>query len=183
MNDKQQMFESARKFAAQFSGFMAACEELGKVGSLDQAADEATKRLAEINAEIEAANAIASIAKAKQDSENAASLAKAQAEADGIVAAGKRYYSEQVAAGDDARAKASKSAEKIVADATAEAEQLAVTTQANLLGSRKELAELTAKIADNTGALAKLTEATRSRQSVHDELTRSLAAIGERVKL
>lgn len=48
MNDSQLVMEHARKFAAQFSGFLKACEIIGNAGALEQLADEAQKRYDDI---------------------------------------------------------------------------------------------------------------------------------------
>ncbi len=168
MNDKQQIRADARKFGAQFGGFMKLAELMGQAGDAEQFAQEAQQRLDKIKAEeaailnqrgddrIKMESEIADLRKAAQaeiaqkTQDAGALLVDAKARAESIVAA------------------AQESAAAMLSSATAEAQGIVhavdvqraklETLSADIATKQSELSDLSATVTEKTAQLASITQ-------------------------
>lgn len=168
MNDSQLVMEHARKFAAQFSGFLKACEIIGNAGALEQLADEAQRRYDDLAAKVDelagkhrAADEKLVSAAATLDEANArAALIKkiAAAEADEVRARATAHIENAKVLSDGERktteAQAAAAARQIIADTHASLED--VTSQ--VAAQREALAALDNAVATRTASLEQLNQ-------------------------
>ena len=127
-SDDDAVFESAKRFAVQFSGFVKAAELWESVSSVKKARDEAQSRLDNISKEVQRIEATANDKAAKILQQAAAELRDAQAKADAIIAKTKAYaetYTRQ------AQADAAKSKDDAATYSAAAAEARATLDELN----------------------------------------------------
>lgn len=110
MSDLAQIEADARKFAAQYSGFMKACEALGRIASLEQATAEAERRHDAAVAEDEAY-------RKKRDEEIEAKHRELSAEHAGVLVAMRKQV-------DGELAEARERAQRVIEQANTHAENL-----------------------------------------------------------
>ena len=176
--DMQRIFEDARKFSAQYAGFIKAAEVMGSLGSIEQAVAEAQQRLkAARDAEEKAAHDSMAAGAARQlyhDGE----MKRFEAEL-----AAKRREAEQMGAAARAEERsiidnAHRAAENIKMDVN----QSVMAVAADVQSHRNKLQETEADIADRQIELVELDRQAQQKraklQEIADEHARFLAKIG-----
>lgn len=173
MNDSQLVMEHARKFAAQFSGFLKACEIIGSTGALEQLADEAQKRYDDLAAKADELGAKHRAADEKVVAANAA-LEQANAQAALI----KKIAGDE---SDEIRANAAsfmRDARAVIgqerADALSAANALAVKIAADTQAS---LEDVTSQVAAQRETLAALDSVVASRTASLEQLKQERSAL------
>jgi hypothetical protein len=163
---KQQIFDDARKFAAQFGGFLLAAEELAKLGNIEDAIARAKSALKQAQDELDAhadnrarltteAEAHATAKRAEGD----AHLEAKKSEAAGIVSGAK-------VEADRIKAAARRDAETITAEAVAAVEG----HQAKAATLTQAIADLTQEHASATAALAEVGGKIADTKAEHQRL-------------
>lgn len=178
MNDSQLVMEHARKFAAQFQGFLKACEIIGNTGALEQLADEAQKRYDDIAGKADELAARHSAADEKfalatgaldQASMQAALIKKIASDES------KEIRAEAMSFMQDARTVIVRERDDAMSAARASAVKLIADTQASL-------ADVKAEVAAQQEALAALNSAIVSRTAVLDGLKQEQSALLQRLR-
>lgn len=178
MTDEQLVAEHARKFAAQFEGFLKACEIIGRGGALGQLADEAQKRYDELAAkadELAAKHAAADerLAAAKIAVDQAQSQAGIiKAAADGEAGAARK---EAMSVLEDARTIIAQERAAALESANASAVRLIADTHASL-------EDVTAQVAARREALDALNNAVVSQAASLERLKQERSALLQRLQ-
>lgn len=172
MNDEQLVTEHAQKFAAQFSGFLKACEIIGRGGALGQLADEAQKRYDDIAAK---ADELAAKHRAADEKLSAASAALEQAivQAELIKKAAAGEFdgarAQAVSILNDARGAIAQEREAVLKDAQASGARLIADTHASLEDMTAQVAAKKAELSDAAAALVRVKTDIAEAQARWDE--------------
>lgn len=145
-NAAKEYIVAARKFAAQFKGFLSIADELEKLESFELAAQEAQNRLAKLREEEDAVKQRAASIVAKADQEARQIIAEARDQAMAY------HESHRVAA------------QRKIDDATAQAADIISRAQA-----------VEAEHADKKAELASLDETIAGRRAEHDQIRGNIA--------
>jgi hypothetical protein len=169
--EKMQAFQSAQKFGKQYPGLLEALQEWAAIGSIDQAADEARRRLEALRAE---ERAVKDALEAK--------AADVDTRARKLIEDGERESSHKraVAAAlvDEARLEARCIVEAARAKAATiieETEGRAADHEQQLAAAKLDLAATTARIDAKAGELASLSAAVEEKQAQHDRFAGLIA--------
>jgi len=168
-NAKLQVFDDFKKFATMFRGFHDIAEELGKIGSLEQAGDEAKARLDKLRGE--EANWHSAADKIVADAKSEADKIKRAADGEAINTRSAAQHTL-----DDAR----REAERIVAEGKAKDSKTHLEALGLLEGVKSQhaaaLKQLEAVNADHAGKIKELNELQSAVADAKAEHERVIAA-------
>ena len=156
MSDETEMLASAKKFAAQFKGFMTAIEYIGGIGSIENAITEAKRKLAAVKAEE------AGIVDARAAAQEAAmrQLDEARNAAGREITAMRAQKEELAAAADRERVRL--------------AEQSAASAAAIVADAQRQASETIAAVKPTQIELDRLRDMVRTHKESHEKLTKEV---------
>lgn len=174
MNDKIAAWEGARKFAAQFQGMLKGMEQLGQIGSIEQAGNEAATRLQALQEQHDAL-----LNQIEDDKKAAANhLNKKRAEAEAIIDAAKkeadRIKSDAAAEATDWRAKTADEVKETRKSAQMHSEQAQLNAARLMKETDESLAEKRQTIIAHQQRIAELEPEIRSKQARLNEINQHL---------
>lgn len=173
MNDEQIAAEGAKRFAAQFLGFIKAAELLGEVGSIKQAGDEAQTRLDALKTQ-EADTA----AKIEADKVAAAEhLKSVNAEIESNKDAAANHIANRTAEAETIVSAAQTKAQQTMAEAQASAGRIVDDANQAVASVKNRLGELSNMINDRTNEIAALDVTIVTRQQTLDGINAQIAAL------
>jgi chromosome segregation ATPase len=177
MSDEEEVLQSARKFASQFSGFMKAAEIIGRTATLGAAADEVQARLDALKGkEAELLGKHADATRIKAEAESVLKAAEGQAKAKLAAAEASAAQIRQDAADHAAelRDQAARAKSDIIAQGHAAADRLRAETETALAGLRGQVAE-------HSDRLGNLKTDVADKLSQRDQINAALAALKAKI--
>jgi hypothetical protein len=175
--EKMQAFQSAQKFGRQYPGLLEALQDWAAIGSLDQAAEEATIRLDKLHAEEQALKIALEARAAEADSSAKKLVAEAKADLANKRAIGAALVDEAKSESrrivDAARVKAT----QLVKDA----ENQTAEHHSQLATAKVDLAAILSRIEAKSNELASISAAVDEKCAQHEHFSHLIAELKARL--